>query len=95
VTTSASPDDTPADLLGFNPRNLTREQLAEALSPANFIRHDAETRRLRIDFAQDHIDAQHLPEASEAAAGLAADSGYRKHPLENTHAEHFTRESVR
>ncbi len=65
-----------ADVLGFDPRSLTREQWAETLSMANFIWHDAETRQLLIDFAQDYIDAQHFLEVTETASGLATEFAF-------------------
>ncbi len=65
-----------ADVLGFDPRSLTREQWAEALSLANFIWHDTETRQLLIDFAQDYIDAQHFLEVTETVSGLATEFAF-------------------
>ncbi|MEJ2455891.1 MAG: hypothetical protein P8103_17290 [Candidatus Thiodiazotropha sp.] len=65
-----------SDVLGFDPRSLTREQWAETLSMANFIWHDAETRQLLIDFAQDYIDAQHVLEVTETASGIATEFAF-------------------
>jgi hypothetical protein len=64
------------DVLGFDPRSLTREQWAEALSLANFIWNDEETRKLLVDFAEDYIDAQHFLEVTETVSGLATEFAF-------------------
>lgn len=65
-----------ADVLGFDPRSLTREQWADTLALANFIWHDGETRELLIKFAQDYINAQHFLETTEAVSGFATEFAF-------------------
>jgi hypothetical protein len=62
-----------ADVLGFDPRSLTREQWAEAQSLLNFIWHDEETQDLLRDFAKDYIKAQHGQELIETGFGIATE----------------------
>jgi hypothetical protein len=64
------------DVLGLDPRSITREQLAEIQSLVNFIWDDDETQKLLIDFAVDYIDAQHFLEVTETASGLATEFAF-------------------
>ncbi|MEJ2463482.1 MAG: hypothetical protein P8098_17910, partial [Candidatus Thiodiazotropha sp.] len=61
------------DVLGIDPRSITREQWAEAQSLLNFLWHDDETQAQLIDFAKDYIDAQHGLEIAETGAGMVTE----------------------
>lgn len=60
-----------ADVLGFDPRSISREKLAEAWATANFIWDDAETQKLLLQFARDFICAQHKLEILEGSGQVA------------------------
>ena len=62
-----------ADVIGFDPRTITKEQLAEAQALANFVWDDAETRDILVSFAKDYIGAQHSLELAESGAGMATE----------------------
>ncbi|MDX1693219.1 MAG: type VI secretion system tip protein TssI/VgrG, partial [Ketobacteraceae bacterium] len=62
-----------ADVIGFDPRTISKAQLAEVQALANFIWEDSETRNLLLGFAGDYIAAQHSLEITEGGAGLATD----------------------
>lgn len=59
------------DVIGFDPRSLSREQWAEIQSLINFIWHDEETQALLMRFAEDYLDAQHALEKMEMAGEFA------------------------
>ncbi len=61
------------DVLGIDPRSITREQWAEAQSLLNFLWHDDETQAQLIDFAKDYVDAQHGLEIAETGAGMVTE----------------------
>lgn len=62
-----------ADVLGFDPRSITREKMAQTWAMANFIWDDAETQKLLLQFAKDFITAQHKLEILEGAGQVAGD----------------------
>ncbi len=62
-----------ADVIGFDPRSITREQLAEVKVMANFVWEDSETQEMLLAFAKDYIAAQHSLEMVEGAASLVMD----------------------
>ena len=62
-----------ADVIGFDPRTITKEQVAEAQALANFVWEDGETRDMLLSFAKDYIGAQHSLELTESGAGLATE----------------------
>lgn len=62
-----------ADVIGFDPRSISKEQLAEAQALANFIWDDAETKSMLLAFAKDYVAAQHRLELTEAGAGAVTD----------------------
>lgn len=62
-----------ADVIGFDPRSITKEQLAEAQALANFVWDDAETQDMLLSFAGDYIAAQHSLEITEGAAGAVTE----------------------
>lgn len=61
------------DVLGFDPRSITREKLAEAWATANFVWDDADTKTLLLQFAKDFISAQHKLEIMEGAGQAAGE----------------------
>ncbi|WP_027710232.1 ADP-ribosyltransferase domain-containing protein [Zooshikella ganghwensis] len=64
------------DVLGFDPRTITKEQLAEAKALANFIWEDQETQDMLLKFAEDYISAQHSQEITEGVAIVATDIAF-------------------
>jgi len=62
-----------ADVLGFDPRSISREDLANAWAMANFVWDDPETQKLLIQFGGDYIAAQHKLEILEFGAGAATE----------------------
>ena len=62
-----------ADVLGFDLRSISREDLANAWAMANFIWDDNETQKLLVQFGGDYIAAQHKLEVLEFGAGAATD----------------------
>jgi hypothetical protein len=64
------------DVLGVDPRSITREQWTEIQSLANFIWNDDETQKLLVDFAGDYIDAQHVLEVTETVSGFATEFAF-------------------
>ena len=59
------------DVLGFDPRSITKEKLAQAMAMANFIMDDGPTHELLVTFAEDFVKAQHSLELTETGGGLA------------------------
>jgi hypothetical protein len=62
-----------ADVIGIDPRSITRKNLAEVKEMANFIWEDSETQNMLLTFAKDYIAAQHSLEIVEGASTFAAD----------------------
>jgi len=57
------------EALGFDPNQVSREDLAQAWELTNFILDDAPSRALITDFAKDYAAAQHSTEYAEFAGG--------------------------
>ncbi|MEE2730537.1 MAG: type VI secretion system tip protein TssI/VgrG [Pseudomonadota bacterium] len=62
-----------ADVLGFDPRSISREGMAEAWAMANFVWDDPETQKLLVEFGGDYVSAQHKLEILEFGAGAATE----------------------
>ncbi|BCD99502.1 hypothetical protein [Marinagarivorans cellulosilyticus] len=60
-----------ADVIGIDPRTITKQDLAQAQAFANFIWDDAETRSVLMSFAKDFALAQHSIEVTEFGSEMA------------------------
>ncbi|ARU55417.1 hypothetical protein OLMES_1339 [Oleiphilus messinensis] len=59
------------NVLGFDPAQISREQMAEAFEIASLIYEDAETQAILKDFASEYAASQHTLEWAEFAGGAA------------------------
>lgn len=62
-----------ANVIGFDPRSITKQKLAEAQAIASFIWDDAPTRAMLTTFGKDFVDAQHGLEMTEFGTEMGAE----------------------
>lgn len=64
------------DLIGVDPRTISKEDIAQVWAIANLIWDDADTRKILMDFAWDYIKAQHPLEMTESGAEVALEIAF-------------------
>ena len=60
-----------ADIIGVDPRSITKQDLATAQALANFVWDDTDTQKTLLSFAKDFILAQHSLETAEFGSEMA------------------------